>query len=375
MGDRPKVVRVISYLNVGGVEKRLLAVLKELKDDFDCEVVCIHSRGPLAERFEEAGIPVTTIPFKGRFHPESLLRLAFHLIKCKAMVVHSHMYRPNASATVSALLAQVPVVVANIHNLGHWDSTRQKRTDALLAPFRSHTVTVSREVWREYLTETGADPERTSVVHNGVPADTGHQPPENILNELGIPSYSLVVSCVARLVPQKGLPILLDGWKGVESRVSNAWLLVVGGGPLQEELKAAAREQGLSRVVFTGVRDDVERILRSSACLVLTSLKEGFSNVILEAMSVATPPVVTRVGGAEEAVVHKETGLLMPSGNSGAARNSMLLILSNPRMRIRMGLKARQRQTRLFSIQEMARATSYLYRRLLGLKAGARGVK
>ncbi len=363
--NKPKVVRVISYLTVGGVEKRLLAVLKELRGEFDCEVVCIHSRGPLAEQFENAGIPVTLIPFKGRFHPLSLLKLALFLRKKGAKIVHSHMYRPNASATVAALLGQVPVIIANIHNLQHWDSSRQRLTDAFLHPFRTHTITVSREVWREYLEETGADPQRVSVLRNGVLLSGPQGDSEDLFEELRIPHGAQVVSCVARLVPQKGHGVLLRAWRGIEARFDNAWLLLVGGGPLEDELKGRAESLGLKRVLFTGVRDDVPSILQSSSCMVLSSFKEGFSNAILEAMAVGTPVVATRVGGAEEAMEDGITGLLVPPEDTHSLTRSIIGVLTNPRFRKRLGLQAKERQMRLFSLRSMAAKTAALYRSLL----------
>ncbi len=373
MAPKPKVVRVISYLTVGGVEKRLLSVLRELQREFSCEVVCIHSRGPLAEEFERSGITVTTIPFRGRFHPLSLLQLALHLRRTGASIVHSHMYRPNASATVAALLGQTPVIVANIHNLQHWDSGRQRLTDRLLHPFRSHTITVSREVWHEYLHEIGANAEKTSVLHNGVLHPHPQICPGTILEELGIPAGGQAVSCVARLVPQKGHKVLLNAWSKIESRVSSAWLILAGGGPLEEELKQEAKALGLKQVVFAGVRDDVPYILRDSCCMALSSFKEGFSNAILEAMATGTPPVVSQVGGAEEAVVHAQTGLLVAPKDVHQLTLALLRILSSPRVAKRLGLQARQRQESLFSLKSMATSTSRLYHRLLSCAPGIQG--
>ncbi len=375
MKDRPTVVRVISYLSVGGVEKRLLAILKELQREFNCQVVCIHSPGPLAESFREAGIPVTTIPFKGRFHPESLLRLAIFLRKTGAAVVHSHMYRPNASATVAALMARTPVVIANIHNLQHWDSKRQKRTDALLNPFRSHTVTVSWEVFREYLREVGATPEKTSVIHNGVLSPTRSERPRDALEGLGIPRDSAVVTCVARLVPQKGHGVLLEAWSGVEGIMKRPWLLLVGGGPLEGELQEEVERLGLSRVVMAGVRGDVDLLLGGSDCMVLSSFKEGFSNAILEAMALGVPPVVTEVGGAREAMVQGQTGVLLPPGDPERLRKALLACLCSPRLGKRMGIQARRRQERLFSLPAMAERTAQLYRGLLGLNPAGKEVE
>ncbi|RLD96760.1 MAG: hypothetical protein DRI91_06585, partial [Aquificota bacterium] len=175
---KPRVARIVSYLPVGGVEKRLLAVLKRLKDEFDVEVICIHSRGKLAPLFEEAGIPVTVVPFKGRLHPVSLYRLATYLRKRGTDIVHTHMYRPNISGTLAARLAKVPVVISNVHNVDHWDTPRQVFMDRIFRPLRDGVIAVSQGVKEDVVGMTGVAPERVAVVYNGVDLEEFRVPPD-----------------------------------------------------------------------------------------------------------------------------------------------------------------------------------------------------
>src|SRR3990172_4122499 len=106
------VMRVISDLPIGGVEKKIEALLPRLKHDFNIEVTCIREKGVLASKLEENGIPVHLVYFKSRLHPLSLLKMARFLKERNVHILHTHMYRPNVSGTVAGYIAGTPIVVS-----------------------------------------------------------------------------------------------------------------------------------------------------------------------------------------------------------------------------------------------------------------------
>jgi len=366
---KPRVARVISYLPVGGVEKRLLAVLKKLKGDFDVEVICIHSRGKLAPLFEEAGIPITVIPFKSRLHPVSLYRLASYLKKRRVDIVHTHMYRPNVSGVLAARLAGVPVVISNVHNVDHWDNRRQRWMDSLLHPFRDAIIAVSHAVKLDIVEKSRAPLERVVVLHNGV--DLGEfQIADGALEEiregLGISREAFVISIVARVVPRKGHKYLFRAAGELEEVLKIVKVLVVGDGFYRPELEMKAREMGLEGVSFLGERGDVPFLFKISHVSVLPSRKEGFPNVILESMAAGTPVVATDVGGAREVVEPGHTGFLIKPRDSKTLGELLELLLARPVLRESIGTKGKRVIGEQFSIERMAANTKELYLRLLG---------
>ncbi len=366
---KPRVARIVSYLPVGGVEKRLLALLKRLKEDFEVEVICIHSRGKLAPLFEEAGIPVTVIPFKSRLHPGSLYRLASYLRKRKVDIVHAHMYRPNISGTLAARLAGVPVVISNVHNVDHWDTPRQVFMDRLLHPLRDRIIAVSHAVQEDIEEKTRVPLEKTVVIYNGVEWESFTETGESshqIKASLDIPPGAFVISIIARLVPAKGHQYLFEAMNSLEKISVNFRVLVVGGGSYRSRLEEMARDMDLESILFLGEREDIPSLLKVTHVSVLPSVKEGFSNVILESMAAGITVVASEVGGAREAVEPFYTGVLVSPGDVEALRGDLLNLLVDLVSRKFMGINGRRRVKGRFSIERMVDQTKRLYFELLG---------
>jgi glycosyltransferase involved in cell wall biosynthesis len=124
---------------------------------------------------------------------------------------------------------------------------------------------------------------------------------------------------VGRLVPEKGLATLLDAWAAAFRGRSDARLRLVGGGPLDEPLRAQAAALGIAeQVELLGHRDRVEEVLAEADVGVLTSRIEGLSNTLLEFMACGLPTVASRVSGSEDFVVPGRNGWLFPVSDAAA---------------------------------------------------------
>ena len=117
---------------------------------------------------------------------------------------------------------------------------------------------------------------------------------------------------------------------------------MVGEGPCQDELRLLAEELGIIGTVrFLGQRRDLNEILPACDLFVLSSISEGLSYAILEAMACGLPVVATRVGGNSELVEEEVTGLLTPPQDPAALSRALISLLDNPGLRLRMGERGR----------------------------------
>src|SRR6266404_4946444 len=114
-----------------------------------------------------------------------------------------------------------------------------------------------------------------------------------------------------------------------------------------------------------GLQHDVPRLLAAADVLALTSLYEGFPNVVLEAMATGAVAVATDVGGCRELVTSGETGLLVPTRAPAAVAAAVGRVLRDPALARRLATAARQRVEGAFSIDVMARRTMDAYLRRL----------
>lgn len=153
---------------------------------------------------------------------------------------------------------------------------------------------------------------------------------------------------------------------------SSARLVMVGDGPLRPTLEARARDLGLNGAVrFLGAVPRAASFLPHFDVFVLSSVWEGMSNSLLEAMAAGRPVVATRVGGNPEVVVDGETGLLVPPRDPRALADAVLRLLGDPALAGRLGEAARRRVESQFTLEQMVSRMQELYDQLLARKQAA----
>jgi glycosyltransferase involved in cell wall biosynthesis len=169
----------------------------------------------------------------------------------------------------------------------------------------------------------------------------------------------------------------------VEREVPDARLVIVGeddpraawehGTTFSALLKDQAERLGIAdRVVFTGFRTDIPRLMSALDVFCHPSWEEPFGMVFLEAMARRKPVVAWASGGAPEVIVHGETGLLVERASVSGLADALVRLLKDPELRRRFGDAGRQRVERLFTPEHMAGDTLQGYR--AALKTGRPGL-
>ena len=238
---------------------------------------------------------------------------------------------------------------AKLANLFMWQLSRLEAESARNADL---VVTVSKYSKERIVKLYDVDEAKIRVVPNGVDAER-FKPVgggEKLKKRLGL-SNKQIVLFVGRLIPRKGLPFLVEAARQVVKERDETVFLIVGDGPLKNPLTSQLEKTELSRhFVFTGdVKESLLPALYDSAdVFALPSIQEGQGIALLEAQAAAKPIVAFNVGGVPEAVLDKETGLLVKPGNVELA-GAILRILSDSSLRERMGAKGREFVSNYFS--------------------------
>lgn len=156
---------------------------------------------------------------------------------------------------------------------------------------------------------------------------------------------------VSALFPLKGNDTVLEAVRLAAASDDRIKWLLVGDGPEFQGLRVAAEHMGLGgRVVFAGrYPGDIGEVYRFADIFVFASRQEGLPYVVSEAMSNSLPVIATAVGGIPEQVLDGETGFLVPTGDPAAIAEKILLLSSDPRLRIKMGEAGRRRAGEMFS--------------------------
>ncbi len=159
----------------------------------------------------------------------------------------------------------------------------------------------------------------------------------------GADDETLVVACVGRLAREKNLELLLEAFRAIEQRVPGARLLLVGTGPLEEELRAAC-----PGAIFAGQRrgEDLAAHYASADLLLFPSVTETFGNITTEAMASGLPLVAFDYAAAAQLIVNGEHGVRVPLGDAHAFVEAALELAVDPPRRERIGRAARERALR-----------------------------
>jgi phosphatidylinositol alpha-1,6-mannosyltransferase len=179
-------------------------------------------------------------------------------------------------------------------------------------------------------------------------------PTQDLRERLGVADRPIVV-CVSRLVARKGQDVLIRGMEDVRRRVPGATLVIVGGGPHEDTLRAMAAEAADGSVVFAGQvsEEDLPRYYAMGEVFAMPCRSrmggmevEGWGNVFVEASACGLPIVVGDSGGAGETVIEGETGLLVQGRDVRTVADAVAGLLEDPARATRMGLAGRARVER-----------------------------
>lgn len=185
---------------------------------------------------------------------------------------------------------------------------------------------------------------------------------------MGIPAAVKVVGTIARMVPVKGYDILFDAIPAILRDHPDTYFLLVGDGPLKEELLARAKRMGFAeRVVFCGLvpREEIPTALAAMDLMAHPARYEGLPRVLVQALAMGKPCVAFDADGTREVVVTGETGYLIEPGDSDAFAAAVNELLSDPERRQSLGKAGRKRVDPAFRVETMVSETDRVYQELL----------
>jgi glycosyltransferase involved in cell wall biosynthesis len=351
---RRRVAHLTLGLDVGGQEKLLVEMARHAdRRRFELFFLSLTNRGRLASDIEALGYPVVALEGAPGFRPRIAFHVAQWLRRWRIDVLHTHDSKPLIYGAPAAQLSGIKRLVHTRHfaRLGYL-TRRQTWLAQLASRLVDDYVCVSRESLRVAQTE-GIAATRLRTVWNGI--DTVR------FAEAG-PSANGPGVLVARLSPEKDVATLLHAVAIAVQKQPSFRLEIAGDGVCLPDLRALATSLRIeSAVKFLGEVSDVAALLKRARFFVLSSLTEGVSLTLLEAMASGLPVVATRVGGNPEVVVDGETGFLTPAGDPLALANAMLVLNSDLNRSIGFGSAGRRRVEQWFDVRRMVGAYEAMY--------------
>jgi glycosyltransferase involved in cell wall biosynthesis len=360
------VLQVVLSLNPGGTERLVVEIVRRLKTDLPMAVCCLDAEGAWAAELRSRGVPVKALSRAPGFHPVLGRRIARFADEHRASIVHSHHYSPFVYGAIARFWRPNLGVIFTEHGRLSDEAPSLKRriANVLLSRAPREVVAVSDNL-RQHLVAEGFPRKSVRVVYNGIDVgpvpDTGSR--ERARRQLAIRDDRLVVGTIARLDRVKDLETLIRAFAALPGRQA-ATLIVIGDGDERTRLERIADETQAD-VRLLGHREDARQLLAGCDIYANSSIHEGISLTILEAMAARLPVVATRVGGTPE-IVDDTCGRLAPARDSTALTNALGELAQDARLREELGQSGRQRVEERFTLDRMVEEYRQAYYRAIG---------
>lgn len=375
-----RVCHLVHELALGGLENQLCRILEATDAEIDFTVCYLGGDQSLESEMEAADARVHHLghgsdsPIRN-LTPWSLWRTRQFLAAEGFDVLHTH------GSAYLHVLGRLSALRTGTAVIGTYHNTAENFDDAMLTLERATrslsdlNIAVSEGVERSFAGSASQYPpagdlaRQTYTIHNGIDVDEFQSAVEDadaagLRAELGFQPSDLVFLCIGRYSSEKNQQKLIAAMAAVVEDHPDARLVLVGWGPMEQELRERAGEEGLAdNVVVTGRVPTVHEYYAMADAFVLPSLTEGLSVVLLEAMSAGLPIVGTDVAGTSEAVVHGETGFVVPPDSRRHLSHAMGQLCDGDRRR-KMAERGRERVESEFSIADTANKYTDAYRRI-----------
>ena len=363
IGDRakPRILYIITQARRGGAQSHVLDLACSMRRDFEV-VIATGEEGILTSSCRKSGIPVHIVPhLERRIRPPVDARAFWEILnlirRLQPHLIHAHTFKAGFLGRLAGRLLGVPSIYT-IHTWLFGTQAMSPLCSALGAPCErlaanwcDRVITVSEAGARLVRKHRIAPQSKVVTIHNGIPDCSERAHP--------LDNRSPVITMVACFAEVKDHDVLLHAFAQIPP---GPCLRLIGDGPKRAISERLAHDLKIQdRVEFLGDRGDVAPLLASSDVFVLASKFEMFPLSILEAMRAGLPVVASDVGGVREAVVHGETGFLVPSGSIPALAQALMHILSNVDLHLHFAHAARQRFIERFLYTQQEGRTRSVY--------------
>jgi len=326
-------------------------------------VVSLKHGGEWAEEIRRCGIPVVELHRCRRFQPSRLLGLWRAIRSFRPRLLVTFMFTASTYGRILALLGGVPHRVC-CERGGDLKTPGRVCVERLLARVTDAVVYNSKR--NEASGKASGIRARTLTIYNGVEL-TPPNPAEGdrLLRHLGVPPGATLVGKVGQLHPRKDYPLFLEVAKRLAAR-PDLHFLIIGDGPERGRLERGVETLGLAgRVTFTGQLADPLPLVARLRVKLVTSLREGMSNALMEAMALGVPCVVSAAGANDELITDGVEGYVVKDRDPAIFARQVGALLDDPLLWQRLSENARRRAAGQLSVTRMVHSYEELFTQIL----------
>jgi len=364
---------------MSGVQKAMTDFLIRLdKKKYDIKVIC-QNQGELTEVLKRHGIQFIILPELRReinlyYDLKALFKLYSILKDFGFDIVHTHSSKPGILGRWAAKLTGIPGIVHTVQGFAfHEFSTRgsvslYKFIERITGLITSKLIIVNNTDYKFAMNNNLVKKSNIAKVCNGVDCSefNGEIDVKTKKRSLNIPNSCKVVGSIGRLWKQKAPKNFIKAMPIVLEKCPDTMFLLVGDGPLKDELIELVKKLNIQeKVLFMGWRKDINEILKVFDIFVQTSLWEGLSLSIMEAMAAGKPVVASNIKGNNELIEHGKNGFLVNPDNEMDVANRIIDVLNKKSIAKNFGLVGKERVEKFYNIKTNVEKIENIYKNAL----------
>jgi glycosyltransferase involved in cell wall biosynthesis len=367
---RLNVLHVINSFVDLSISRIILRLIDNLGSrTISWHVGAVSSPGDMQSAFERLGCRVIDFTDTGTASPRRSIRR--YIREHNVDIVHTHTPRTIVDVSLALLGIDHVTHVATKHLLNAPGDRRWGVAYALLDRLTLYPpdvlVPVSSTMRDQIISQPFIDQGKVVLIRNAIPIENSRRPDDRAeaRSEFGLAADASVLGYAGRIDKVKRIDLLLKAFKQVYEERSQARLVIAGEGGLRAEMEALAAALGISHAVrWLGFQRNMPRLLAGIDVYVQSSVNEGLSLSILEAMAAEKAVVATNVGAAKEVIADGETGLLVSPGSATAIAAAVIELLGDPERRAAISRAARAHVESEFDLGKMVEKYAAVYARL-----------
>ena len=366
----PRVMIIIDTHRLGGPGKGLLQFLR-IPKNFDYCLYCIkyssQNKNSFAKEAIKKNINIRFFKQAFNFDPMVFLQVISEARKNKFNIIQTHGYKADILGLAAKKILQICwISFAHGFTSENFRVKMYHRLDRSILGKADKIVAVSESI-KDTLTQDNLGSEKITVIHNAVDLNdySIDKPFEDVREKFGLSPNKPLIGVIGRFSHEKGQFVFLKALKIALEDSKNFQAVLIGEGPDQQLLNDYIKNNNLDATVkLIEYQSDIVSWYKALDLLVLPSLSEGLPNVILEAMLFNVPVIATDVG-AISSIIDGTNGIIVPPGHPGRLAEQIKDLLSNPKKRKLLALKAGQMLYPEFSSIERSKAIQSIYQEVL----------
>ncbi|MCH6236518.1 glycosyltransferase [Cognataquiflexum rubidum] len=352
-----KIIRIVPYLDFGGVEKRLELTAKGFlkKKKHELIIIVLSTIGSTGEKISDMGFDVISLDRNPKIPNIGIIRKLYAIFKSlQPDVIHCSGSEANFHGLIAAYLAGVPVRIGE--EIGFPNHDWKWRLIFRLTFNLAHQVIGISEAVKQRIVDLGeVNGDKVRVVYNPVAIKEGVGRSYSSRNIKSVITKSFVLVTTGRLVQIKNQDLLIKVFSRliINNPDKKLELWIVGEGPERESLQATIQDLGVvDKVMLYGYQENVFPYLNQADAFILPSFSEGFSISLVEAMSSGLPCIATKIGGPSE-IITSGTGYLIDPKDSNDILDKIQKVIDLPENeRIELGRRAKEDVEKRFSVEK-----------------------